>query len=56
MPLSCLEHCPMAKCPRFFRCEEHWNEEELSEMADPEAEEKRPDWMEPQLKEPGNGV
>jgi len=54
MPLSCLEHCPLARCPRFFRCEEHWGEDELKEMAEPllqRNEESRPDWVEPQFAE-----
>jgi hypothetical protein len=58
MPLSCFDSCPLARCPRFFRCEEHWGEDELKEMAEPplQCNENRPDWVEPQLKEPGNGA
>ncbi|MBU4108144.1 MAG: hypothetical protein L6271_10220 [Desulfobacteraceae bacterium] len=48
MPLACLEKCPMAKCRRFFQCEEHWNGDELEEMQ-PDPPAKRPDWVEPEL-------
>ena len=54
--LACLEHCPMAKCRRFFECEEHWFPGELAEMQ-PEPfqpvaavpEPSRADWVEPEL-------
>jgi len=53
MPLSCFENCPLARCPRFFLCAEHWGEGELEELADQplQCNENRPDWVEPQFAE-----
>ncbi len=48
--LACLEHCSMTKCPRYFKCEEHWNGDDLEEMQPiPPVKRKRPDLVEPEF-------
>jgi hypothetical protein len=54
MVLACVEKCPRSKCPRFSRCEEHWNADELAEMAPAApaiAANDRPDRVKPNMEE-----
>jgi hypothetical protein len=54
MVLACVEKCPRAKCPRFSRCEEHWNADELAEVVPAApliAPPDRLDWVKPNIEE-----